>query len=1186
MRKRARSAAGAAVAATAALTTGLTGAGPTATAEATPAGTTAEPTAWQAAEGAAGDPAGSGSRHVTLITGDRVSLDRRNQVVGVQRAKGRERVPVQVRTVGGHTLVVPMDAAPLVANGRLDQRLFDVTELTKVADRGSRKSGLKVIVGYRGTARTAKSDVRDTGTLRSAFRTLNADAVRTPRQDTPELWDAVTNGGAVTRGDTLAPGVSRVWLDGIRKVALDTSVPQIGAPAAHAKGLDGKGVKVAVLDTGIDTTHPDLRNQVIAARNFTASRGTTDRFGHGTHVASIVAGTGAKSKGKYAGVAPGAKLLNAKVLGDEGGGEDSSILAGMEWAAAQGADIVNLSLGGEDTPGVDPLEAEVNKLSKEKGILFTIASGNEGEGGDRTVGSPGSAADALTVGAVDGKGKLGVFSSRGPTVDGALKPDVTAPGVAITAASAKGSLIAKEVGEKPAGYVTISGTSMATPHVAGAAALLKQQHPDWTYTQLKTSLIASARGGSYTAFQGGAGQIRVDRAVAQTVVAEPASLDLPLQQWPHTDDTPVTRKLTYRNSGTKAITLNLTGTAHDPKYKAAPAGFLSLGADQVTVPAGGSASVDVTVNTRLGGKLDGGWSGRVTATGDGQSVTTPLGVIRETEHYDLTLKYVNRPGQTPQHRASLLSIDSPEQTATLTDEHTNDTVTLRVAPGSYMLESASAKNLETYEGGLDWLLAPRLKVTKDMTVTLDLNKAKSPDITVPDPQAEQINAWVSYKYYAGPSGQNGNGVILRSFSDIRLAHIGPKVDNLSQNWSGQWTTSGNTEYDIVAAEPVKEIKGAYVHHYKASEFATLKVGMGSSVPGKTGGIALTAIVPDGFGYRSGFAAEVPQQLPGTRTYHVSAVGGAQWRPDFYQYSGKKDEDGKPVSEVVSSVEDYLTPKAGRTYRLRFNTAVFGPRMASGTDSGVRRDGNTISGELPPFTDSAGHSGDSDITSATTTLYRDGKKVATRRAPLVTGTSFKVPAGEAAYRLTTSVKRSARLSAVSTRTDATWTFRSKKTGADGVRLPASSVRFSPATGLDGTVTGPKATFPVTVEGPAGGGNLKSLVVWASYDHGHTWKKATVSHGKVTVQNPAKGKSVSLRAKVTDKKGNTSTISIYDAYFRKWDEWRLSAPTGAIRTANPPHEIFTGKPSTTGIPPVTFTFKKPCLVSPKRHPPHPR
>ncbi|MFB9511643.1 S8 family serine peptidase, partial [Streptomyces aurantiacus] len=137
----------------------------------------------------------------------------------------------------------------------------------------------------------------------------------------------------------------------------------------------------------------------------------------------------------------------------------------------QGADIVNLSLGDTDTPEIDPLEAQVNKLSKEKGILFAIAAGNDG--GEQTIGSPGSAEAALTVGAVDDTDKLADFSSTGPGLDGQIKPDVTAPGVDITAASAAGSVIAQEVGENPAGYVSISGTSMATPHVAGAAAILK-----------------------------------------------------------------------------------------------------------------------------------------------------------------------------------------------------------------------------------------------------------------------------------------------------------------------------------------------------------------------------------------------------------------------------------------------------------------------------------------------------------------------------------------------------------------------------------------------------------------------------------------------------------------------------------------------------------------------------------------
>ncbi|CAM5718312.1 Secreted peptidase OS=Streptomyces glaucescens OX=1907 GN=SGLAU_21290 PE=3 SV=1 [Streptomyces glaucescens] len=103
---------------------------------------------------------------ITLITGDRVVVDAKGRVVGLERAEGREHIPVQIRKAGGHTLVLPADAARLVASGRLDQRLFDVTELDKTATRGSHKRGLKVIVGYKGTARAAKAEVRDAGELR------------------------------------------------------------------------------------------------------------------------------------------------------------------------------------------------------------------------------------------------------------------------------------------------------------------------------------------------------------------------------------------------------------------------------------------------------------------------------------------------------------------------------------------------------------------------------------------------------------------------------------------------------------------------------------------------------------------------------------------------------------------------------------------------------------------------------------------------------------------------------------------------------------------------------------------------------------------------------------------------------------------------------------------------------------
>ncbi|MEV5435658.1 S8 family peptidase [Streptomyces sp. NPDC052682] len=1055
---------------------------------------------------------------ITLITGDRVAVDAKGRVVGLERAKGREDIPVQIRRIDGHTLVIPADVARLIASGKLDQRLFDVTELNKAATRKAQKHGLKVIVGYQGSAAGAKADVRDAGKLRATLKSLNADAVQTPQEDAPELWDAVTN------GDKTAAGIAHVWLDGVRKASLDKSVPQIGAPKAWAAGYDGKGVKIAVLDTGVDATHPDLKGQVVAEKNFSTSPGTNDKVGHGTHVASIAAGTGAKSGGKFKGVAPGAKILNGKVLSDEGFGNDSEILAGMEWAAAQGADVINMSLGGGDTPEIDPLEAAVNKLSADKGVLFAIAAGNEGFLGEQSIGSPGSAAAALTVGAVDDKDKLADFSSIGPGLDGALKPDVTAPGVDITAASAKGNDIAKEVGEKPAGYMSISGTSMATPHVAGAAAILKQQHPDWKYTELKGALTGSTKGGKYTPFQQGSGRIQVDKAIKQTVIADPVSVSFGVQQWPHTDDKPVTKQLTYRNLGTKDVTLKLASTATNPKGQAAPAGFFKLGATSVTVPAGGKASVAFTVNTKLGGTVDGAYSAYVTATGGGQTVRTAAAVQREVESYDVTVKHIGKDGNpTDGYVTDLIGYTGLAKNRGYVAPPSSGTVTLRVPRGSYLLDAWLAKNFETFEGGVDWLVQPKLDVTKNLTVTVDARKTKQANITVPDAQAKPLSATAGYFYEPAMASV---GFTAGSFADIRMGHLGAEVTRgLSQTWNGQWAKGAGAEYDAATTEQVKKIKGDKSRHFAASEFATVKNNLGAAASGKTGGLVTYGLLPD----EAVFGVPVEQKLPGGRTLYLSTSDKIQWTFDFLQFAGK-DDQGFLVSDAAYSLGAPRTFKAGQTYTKTFNTAVFGPHLNA--EFGLFRQGNDIYGLLPLFADANKHAGSSDFTSVATTLYRNGTKVGSNDDPLFGGKAFKVPAGDAEYKLTTSVKRSVKVAAASTRIDASWTFRSKKTAADLTKLPASTVRFSAKTGLDSKVkAGEKVSIPVEVQGAAKGSNLKSLAVYVSYDYGQTWKKVTVKNGKITVKNPEKGKAISFHAKIADKKGNKSTLSIYNAYYGK-------------------------------------------------------
>ena len=1115
-----------AAAAAVALTAGMTGpasaGGSTAAGEATTVGASA----------ATKGPAGKGpvAHRVTLITGDRVAVDAKGRVLGVERAEGREHIAIRTLTESesGHSLVVPADAQRLIASGRLDRRLFDITELSGKAVRASHGRGLKVIVGYQGTARAAKADVRaaDDTEVRRTLKSLNAEAVST--RDPAGLWATVTDTqGGSTRA---ASGVAHIWLDGVRKAGLDKSVPQIGADKAWASGYDGKGVRIAVLDTGVDATHPDLKDQVVAARNFTQSPDATDRYGHGTHVASIAAGTGAKSAGAYKGVAPGAELLNGKVLDDEGSGDDSGILAGIEWAAEQGADVVNLSLGGGDTPGLDPLEAAVDKFSADKGILFAVSAGNDGEFGEQTIGSPGSAEAALTVGAVDGDDKLAEFSSRGPRVgDGGIKPDVTAPGVDITAAAAPGSVIEQEVGQNPEGYLTISGTSMAAPHVAGAAAILKQRHPDWTYAELKGALTASTTAGTnYQPYQQGSGRIAVDRALAQTVVAEPVSVNFGEQQWPHTDDTPVAKEITYRNLGTSDVTLSLSTTATDPKGDPAPAGFFTLGARTLTVPAGGRASVDLTTDTRLGGTLDGTYSAYVVATDGGQSVRTAAVVKREAEAYDVTLKFVGRDGRpTPDYWSFVSGITGAAQGSYREPHDASGTVKVRLPKGTYLFDTTISEDPEDSRAGTDWLVQPRLDVTGDMTVTADARTAKPVDITVPDSAAKLT--WVAPRYwYAGEGYNIETGVDVDTFGSLRTAHLGPEVTtgSLNQQWLGVWTKGANTEYDVMLGGNTRKLATGYRKHLRPSDLATVKVGMGASAPGKRGELGVAGYFPE-LGGISPITG--PQDLPRTRTVHLSTPDNTRWDLSFQQY-GTPDEEGTAPTESYHAFDEPRAFEGGATYETRFNAGVLGPRLSPA--EGIFREGDTITGELPLHADGDGHAGWTRSDSIHTTLYRNGAKLTENTDALDgNGEGFTVPSDTADYRLTTSVRRDPALATASTRVDTSWTFRSSKT-TSRTQLPISTARFTAKTDLTSRVPADRQTVvPVTIQGAAAANNLKSLAVYASYDGGATWQKTPVKNGSITVKNPPKTKSISFRANITDKQGNRSSVTVYDAYFGK-------------------------------------------------------
>jgi type VII secretion-associated serine protease mycosin len=234
---------------------------------------------------------------------------------------------------------------------------------------------------------------------------------------------------------------------------------------------NGTGAVVAVVDTGVQANHEDLAGTVLSGWDAITNRpgATADPNGHGTHVAGIIAAAAGNGKG-IAGAAPGARILPVRVLGANGSGTVADVLEGIIWAADHGADVINLSLGGG---GGDRTYATAIQYALDKGSVVIAAAGNEAlEGNPPSY--PGADPGALAVAAITRSGDRASFSNYGSYVD------LAAPGAAIYSTI-------------PSGYASWSGTSMATPYVSAAAALLAARHPDFSPTQIRDLLERSAR---------------------------------------------------------------------------------------------------------------------------------------------------------------------------------------------------------------------------------------------------------------------------------------------------------------------------------------------------------------------------------------------------------------------------------------------------------------------------------------------------------------------------------------------------------------------------------------------------------------------------------------------------------------------------------------------------------------------
>jgi hypothetical protein len=421
------------------------------------------------------------------------------------------------------------------------------------------------------------------------------------------------------------PGIMDVEPDEPVNLTMDDSVPLINADDVWlqtnetGEAITGKDVVVSVIDTGIDYNHPDLGGglgpgfKVIGGWDFiNDDADPMDDHFHGTHCAGTIA-----ADGIIKGVAPDAKLLGYKVFNERGGGALRSIIIAAIEASADpdgdpatddAADVISMSLGGSGDPD-DSLSQAVDNAF-DSGIVVVVAAGNSGPG-NQTVKSPGCARKALTVGAFSKTKEIASFSSRGPTSILELKPNIGAPGVDIRSTMPGG------------GYDEKSGTSMATPHVAGVAALVVQAHRDWEHDTVRAAVINTATEMGYHVNWEGNGMVDALQAVNAEAVIKPEDLSLGMVDSGHTM---FYQERELRIESTKDLT-----TIYDLSIDMPPYPGVSVTLNRSTVNLGASASayfkLNLTVDNSLAPQMV--YEGKILAESTTENITVPFFFIKE-----------------------------------------------------------------------------------------------------------------------------------------------------------------------------------------------------------------------------------------------------------------------------------------------------------------------------------------------------------------------------------------------------------------------------------------------------------------------------------------------------------------------------------------------------------------------------
>ncbi len=1137
-------------------------------------GARAHPSVHRVQTGPALLPAGH-SWTVTLVTGDvvHVTTTARGRPPLVTIAPRHERRPIfftKFVDTRGDIEVVPSDVAPLI--GRvLDPALFNVTTLIRNGDDDAHRASLPLIIQGHPSGLVALPELARGPVLGS----ISAIAATEPRRTAVKVGGVLAAmASAVTRAGPVRPqatgGISYLWLDrtihvtdavsprvladlASGRVVLDHNLVQIGAPVAWRVGDTGKGVKVAVLDTGVDAAFPDLRGQIVAERNFTSKQvnAVDDRVGHGTFVAALIAGTGRASAGARRGVAFGARLVIGKVLNDQGSGTESQAIAGMQWAAAR-ARIVNLSFDAGPSAGFDPQSEAINHLTTVDHVLFVAAAGNSGPSGE-TVGSPASAKAALAVGAVDGRDRLVSFSSRGPVLTSfAIKPEVTAPGLNITGARAAGTSLGLPIDPD---YTVGSGTSFAAPEVAGAAAILAALHPTWSPARLKADIVstsAAATGGDF--YEAGGGRVDIGAEISHPVTAITAIADLGAAG---TSTKLVRTTVSWGNTSRHAVRLSLSVRLTQRFAHRAPSRSYRLTATSVRVPAYGTASMDLLVRPRLLAGGPGLYEGEVIARYGKIKIRTPISFYLRPPTHTLIVKATALPGTTPSNFysfGSIFDVSDPDFVQQFPVTFTWPAgkvkqVKLSVPDGHYWIMGVIEDNGPSGRQAIAGY--PELNISRNTSLVLDGASALPATATVTGRSTLIDNEGVHVErafagqvdgldefYYPGLSGPP----VTSSPLFVRFSGVAHTGTFRAYSWfrlSNPPSSKSFFAYDLYhSINPAKPATDAYtVTPAEQAKLAKVTV----HFYGLDGNTALVqdsryGLTPAGFLAVQNVGASVPGGS--TRIDYVSTGPQILWDDEAVPpltFQGQ-DDQGLWVTEVPGFTA--YTPRSQHV--LDWVRQPFVPGPYSGTKLSVSgctplpttRVRTYIQvdlvelQDLPDGFDCLGSFG----TPNAMHLYLGNH-------PITDGHPksglFRVPVKTGTYRLTFTDDWS-KVFTVSVKTSTTWTFRSgAPAGSAQVQIPLLLVRYHLPLNLLNHPDGSTAILTVTRVAGTPRSTVTGFRVWTSTDGGKIWKLAAAralggGQFAVTMPHVSVGQGVSLHVRASDAGGSKIDQTIIAAY----------------------------------------------------------